>query len=84
MTTMEGVQVPVKEVADITLNYGPSMIRDENGMLAGYVYVDIADRDVGGYVEEAKEMVKKMVKLPPVIHWSGAASTRTCSAWPNA
>ena len=54
VTTMDGVQVPMKEVADIKLTYGPSMIRDENGMLAGYVFVDIADRDIGSYVEEAK------------------------------
>lgn len=73
VTTMEGVHVPVKEVADISLNYGPSMIRDENGMLAGYVYVDISDRDVGSYVADAKEMVKKMVKLPTgySLVWSG-------------
>ncbi len=73
LTTMEGVQVPVKEVADISLNYGPSMIRDENGMLAGYVYVDITGRDVGGYVADAKEMVRKMVKLPTgySLVWSG-------------
>lgn len=73
ITTMDGVQVPVKEVADISLTYGPSMIRDENGMLAGYVYVDITDRDVGGYVDDAKKMVNKMVKLPTgySLVWSG-------------
>jgi len=73
LTTMDGVQVPVKEVADISLNYGPAMIRDENGMLAGYVYVDITGRDVGGYVADAKEMVQKMVKLPTgySLVWSG-------------
>ncbi|HNW61322.1 MAG TPA: CusA/CzcA family heavy metal efflux RND transporter [bacterium] len=73
LTTMDGVQVPVKEVAEISLNYGPSMIRDENGMLAGYVYVDIADRDVGSYVAEAKKMVAAMVKLPTgySLVWSG-------------
>jgi Cu(I)/Ag(I) efflux system membrane protein CusA/SilA len=73
LTTMDGVQVPVKEVADISLNVGPSMIRDENGMLAGYVYVDIAGRDIGGYVADAKEMVKKRVKLPTgySLVWSG-------------
>jgi Cu(I)/Ag(I) efflux system membrane protein CusA/SilA len=73
VTTMEGVQVPVKEVADISLNYGPSMIRYENGMLAGYVYVDIAGRDVGSYVADAKDMVKKRVKLPTgySLVWSG-------------
>ena len=38
-------------MADIRTVTGPSMIRNENGLLAGYVYVDITDRDVGGYVE---------------------------------
>ena len=52
---------------------GPSMIRDENGMLAGYVFVDIADRDVGSYVEEAKKAVMQNVALPTgySLIWSG-------------
>src|SRR5208283_4324630 len=68
-----GRQVPLKEVADISLVNGPSMIRDENGMLAGYVYVDITGRDVGGYVEEAKRAVSAQLKLPTgySIVWSG-------------
>jgi Cu(I)/Ag(I) efflux system membrane protein CusA/SilA len=67
------VQVPIKEIADITINYGPAMIRDENGRLAGYVYVDIKDRDVGSYVKEAKGLVSTSVKLPVgyTILWSG-------------
>jgi copper/silver efflux system protein len=73
LTTMDGVQVPIKEVADISLAYGPSMIRDENGMLAGYVYVDITGRDVGSYVAEAKKLVKDMVKPTTgySLVWSG-------------
>ncbi len=73
VTAINGAQVPMKEVADISLTYGPSMIRDENGRLAGYVYVDIADRDVGSYVDEAKEVVKKHVKMPVgyTLNWSG-------------
>jgi Cu(I)/Ag(I) efflux system membrane protein CusA/SilA len=49
------------------------MIRDENGMLAGYVYVDMADRDVGGYVDEAKKLVDAQVRLPEgySLVWSG-------------
>jgi Cu(I)/Ag(I) efflux system membrane protein CusA/SilA len=68
-----GRQVPLKEVADISLVNGPSMIRDENGMLAGYVYVDITGRDVGGYVEDAKRAVAAELKLPTgySIVWSG-------------
>ena len=44
------------------------MLRDENGMLNGYVYVDVAGRDVGSYVEEAKKVVREQVKLPAGIH----------------
>lgn len=49
------------------------MIRDEDGMLVGYVYVDVAGRDLGGYVAEAKQKVAKEVALPPGVHlsWSG-------------
>ena len=55
------------------------MIRDENGMLAGYVYVDIAGRDIGGYVDEAKQAVARRARRSrPATRSSGAASTRTC------
>ena len=66
-------QVPVAELAGIRLTSGPSMLRDENGMLAGYVYVDVAGRDVGSYVDEAKALVREKVKLPPgyAFVWSG-------------
>ncbi|NJD62690.1 MAG: efflux RND transporter permease subunit, partial [Deltaproteobacteria bacterium] len=72
-STPMGSQVPLAQLADIKLVQGPSMIRDENGFLAGYVYVDIADRDVGGYVEEAKAAVEKQVPLKTgyVLQWSG-------------
>ena len=67
------IQVPIAELADIQLVNGPAMIRDENGMLAAYVFVDIADRDIGGYVDDAKKAVAENVKLPPgySIVWSG-------------
>jgi Cu(I)/Ag(I) efflux system membrane protein CusA/SilA len=63
--TMTGAQVPVWQLADISVILGPGMIRDENGRLSGYVYVDIADRDIGSYVDEAKKILKENVKLPP-------------------
>jgi copper/silver efflux system protein len=48
-------QIPIASLADIRCApEGPSMLRDENGMLSGYVYVDVAGRDVGSYVEEAQ------------------------------
>src|SRR5262249_48933279 len=71
--TTSGAQIPLAQLADIRTTTGPSMIRDENGMLAGYVYVDITGSDVGGYVEKAKEVVAKSVPLKPgyTIQWSG-------------
>ncbi|MBI5016231.1 MAG: efflux RND transporter permease subunit [Deltaproteobacteria bacterium] len=70
---MGSIQVPLAQLADIKLVSGPAMIRDENGFLSGYVYVDIAGRDVGSYVEEAKKAVEKAVSLKPgyVLQWSG-------------
>jgi Cu(I)/Ag(I) efflux system membrane protein CusA/SilA len=72
--TMDGkTQIPVSQLAVIKLSSGPAMLRDENGMLNGYVYVDVAGRDVGGYVEEAKELIRENVKLPAgyTLVWSG-------------
>ncbi len=71
--TSSGAQVPLAQIADIRMTTGPAMIRDENGMLAGYVYVDISGSDVGGYVEEAKRAVAKGVIVPAgtTILWSG-------------
>ncbi len=67
------IQVPLSELAAITLVNGPAMIRDENGMLAGYVYVDITGRDIGGYVADAKKAVAGQLKLPTgySLAWSG-------------
>ncbi len=68
-------QIPMEEIADVVLAQGPSMIRDENGMLAGYVYVDFdtSKVDVGSYVTEAKKAVATGVNLPTGYHmlWSG-------------
>jgi len=66
-------QIPVSQLADIKLRPGPAMIRDENAMLNGYVYVDVAGRDVGSYVEEAKQLVRENIQLPPgyTLQWSG-------------
>lgn len=73
VVTPSGAQIPISEFADIVVRTGPSMIRNENGMLAGYVYVDVTGRDLGGYVEEAKRMVEGEIKLPTgyALIWSG-------------
>ncbi len=70
---MSGAQIPLGELADINISLGPAMIRDENGMLSGYVYVDIAGRDVGSYVSEAQKIVREKIQLPAgyTIQWSG-------------
>jgi Cu(I)/Ag(I) efflux system membrane protein CusA/SilA len=67
------VQVPLAQLASIKLATGPSMLRNENGMLNGYVYVDVAGRDIGGYVNEAKRLVRERLALPPgySLSWSG-------------
>ena len=67
------MQVPVSQVADVKLVSGPAMLRDENGLLNGYVYVDVANRDIGGYVADAKRVIADTVKLPAgySLVWSG-------------
>ena len=66
-------QVPVSELATVQVRSGPAMLRDENGLLSGYVYVDVAGRDVGGYVTEAKKLVHDKLALPVgySLVWSG-------------
>jgi Cu(I)/Ag(I) efflux system membrane protein CusA/SilA len=68
-------QIPMEEIADVQLAQGPSMIRDENGLLAGYVYVDFdtSNVDVGSYVDRAKQAVAAHVTLPTgtSLSWSG-------------
>ncbi len=68
-----GAQVPLGQLARITLTTGPAMIRDENAQLAGYVYVDTATRDIGGYVDRAREAIAAAVTLPAgyTLQWTG-------------
>lgn len=73
ISTPAGAQIPLEQVADISLSTGPTVIRTEQAQLLGYVYVDVADRDIGSYVDEAKRVVGEMVKLPEgyYLEWSG-------------
>ncbi|MGO7632702.1 efflux RND transporter permease subunit [Rhizobium leguminosarum] len=68
-----GGSVPLGEVADVKRTRGATTIRTENGQLAVYIFVDIANRDLGGYVAEAQEAVAKTVKMPAgySVAWSG-------------
>jgi Cu(I)/Ag(I) efflux system membrane protein CusA/SilA len=66
-------QIPLGELARVKVATGPAMIRDEDGLLTGYVFVDVAGRDISSYVEEASRVVREQVKLPPgyAVLWSG-------------
>ncbi|MCL4475813.1 MAG: CusA/CzcA family heavy metal efflux RND transporter [Nitrospirae bacterium] len=65
--------IPLGELADVGIVKGPTQIKSEEGLLANYVFVDFSGRDVGGYVEEAKNKVASAVKLPEGyrLQWSG-------------
>jgi Cu(I)/Ag(I) efflux system membrane protein CusA/SilA len=65
--------IPLGELAKVETVMGPPMIKSENGQLSGWVYVDLQDRDVGGYVDDAKAVVAREVKLPPgyTLKWTG-------------
>jgi Cu(I)/Ag(I) efflux system membrane protein CusA/SilA len=67
------VQVPLAMVADVKIVEGPAMIKSENGMLRNYVQLNVRDRDVVGFVEEAQRVVAQKVKLPQGMYlaWSG-------------
>src|SRR5580765_2652684 len=66
-------QIPLGELARVKIATGPAMIRDEDGLLSGYVFVGVAGRDISRYVEEASRVVRDQVKLPPgyAVLWSG-------------
>ncbi|RPJ77058.1 MAG: efflux RND transporter permease subunit, partial [Desulfobacteraceae bacterium] len=65
--------IPLAQLADIRVTTGPAMIRDEDAMLAGYVFIDVTARDIGGYVEEAKRAIQERLTLPAgyFLSWSG-------------
>ncbi len=71
--TASGAEIPLGRIADIGVSEGPAVIRSENARLNGWIYVDIAGRDIGSYVEEARRVVAEKVNLPAgySIAWSG-------------
>jgi copper/silver efflux system protein len=71
--TPAGAQIPLSQVAEIRMVGGPAMIRNENGLLAGYVFVDMLGSDVGGYVDRAKAKVAAELRPPTgySLEWSG-------------
>jgi Cu(I)/Ag(I) efflux system membrane protein CusA/SilA len=66
-------QIPLGELARVKIASGPAMIRNEDGLLTGYVFVDVAGRDISSYVDEASRVVRERVTLPPgyAVLWSG-------------
>jgi len=73
VSTREGAQIPLSELADIAFVDGPPMIRSENARLTGWVFVDVAGRDIASFVSDARAIVAREVTLPSgyAIEWSG-------------
>jgi Cu(I)/Ag(I) efflux system membrane protein CusA/SilA len=71
--TMDGAQIPLGQLAKVVVAKGAPGIRTENALLSAYIYVDIRDRDIGGYVSDAKAAVAKQVTFPSgyYVTWSG-------------
>ena len=73
LRTLSSTMLPLGQLAKVKLVKGPPNIRTENALLAAYIYVDIRDRDIGGYVADAQKAVRDSVKFPPgyFVTWSG-------------
>lgn len=71
--TPSGVQIPLGQVARISFSRGPAMIRDEDGALTGYIYIDLKNTDYGGFVAQADKLLHDKLTLPPnySYEWSG-------------
>jgi len=71
--TPAGAQITLGDVADVRIVGGPGVIKSENARLNGWIYIDIQGRDLGSYVEQAKQVVAEQVELPAgySLHWSG-------------
>jgi copper/silver efflux system protein len=73
LATPSGAQIPIEQVAKISFSRGPAMIRDEDGQLTGYVYLDLNTKDYGSFVQQASSLLRDKLKLQPgyTFHWSG-------------
>ncbi|NOZ25188.1 MAG: efflux RND transporter permease subunit [Nitrospirae bacterium] len=71
--TPAGAQIPIAQVAKISIRQGPPVIKSENSRMSAWIYVDLAGIDVATYVKNAREVISREVKLPPGynIVWSG-------------
>jgi copper/silver efflux system protein len=70
--TPSGEQIPIGEVARVYFSRGPTMIRDEDGALTGYVYLDLKTKDYGGFVHQAGQLLRQKVALPAGYTWQWA------------
>ena len=73
IATPSGAQIPISEVAKISFSRGPAMIRDEDGQLTGYIYLDLNTTDYSGFVNQATRMLREKLQLPAgyTYQWSG-------------
>ena len=73
IATPSGAQIPIEQVAKISFSHGPAMIRDEDGQLTGYVYIDLNTKDYGGFVQQASNALAQKLRLPAgyIYQWSG-------------
>ncbi len=73
IATPAGAQIPIEQVASISFSRGPAMIRDEDGQLTGYVYIDLNTTDYGGFVQQASNLFEQKLRLPAgyTYQWSG-------------
>ena len=77
-------QISLSQLAEVSVASGPAMIRDEDGLLTGYVYVDIAGQDPGGYIEEADRLLRGKLELPAGYAVSLERAVRGDAAGPGA
>jgi copper/silver efflux system protein len=73
IATPAGAQIPLGQVAHIYYSKGPAMIRDEDGLLTGYIYIDLKNTNYGGFVAQANRKLQQKLKLPATYtyQWSG-------------
>jgi Cu(I)/Ag(I) efflux system membrane protein CusA/SilA len=73
IATPSGAQIPIEQVAHISFSHGPAMIRDEDGALTGYVYIDLNSKDYGGFVKAANDLFRQKLHLQPghTYKWAG-------------
>ena len=73
IATPSGAQIPLEQIAKLSFSHGPAMIRDEDGKLTGYIYIDLNTKDYGGFVEQASNKLAQQLKLPAgyTYQWSG-------------